>query len=65
MTGKDLEIGDEATLKTEGLNLSNVAEEEVVEVVGNMRADSGNFAVVDVGGEHGLVAVSWSRLRKL
>ena len=58
-------IGDHVSFDSEGLNLDGLEGVQVAELAGEMKADNGDFAIVDVGGELGLIAVNWSRLTKV
>ena len=61
MTGSE---HDSATINDPKGELKDygVVDGQTVEIHGNMKSDTGDFAIVDVGGEYGLVAVSWTRL---
>lgn len=63
MTGKP-EVGDIVIVQGGDLMDFGIEEGKEVEVAGEMTTDTGNFAIVDTGGEYGLVAVNWSRLVK-
>ena len=64
MTGKD---GiDLAIVKSvDGIEEYGLMVGDEVEVAGELKADTGDFAIVDTGGEYGLVAINWSRLNLL
>jgi len=61
MTGKD-GIDLAVVNSVDGIEEYGLMVGDEVEVAGELKADTGNFAIVDVGGEYGLVAINWSRL---
>jgi len=59
-TGREGDTG--IVNSVDGLDDCGLTVGDEVEVAGELKTDTGRFAIVNVGGEYGLVAINWDRL---